>query len=115
MALTVTTTYPEPGLAQCRWDDLANGNTGNSVSPARWADKTVQVSGTFGAGGSVTIEGSNDGTVWAACHDPQGNALTFTTAGLELCAENPRFMRPNVTAGDGTTALDVDIVGRQGY
>ena len=112
MALTVITTYPAKGLALASWEDLANGNTGNSVSIARWADKTVQVQGTFGAGGSVTIEGSLDGTTWAACHDPQGNALTFTSAGLELCAENPLFMRPNVTAGDGTTALDVDILGR---
>lgn len=111
MALTVITTYPADGLVLCSWEDLANGNTGNSVSIARWADRTVQVSGTFGAGGSITIEGSHDGVAWATLHDPQGNNLTFTAAGMKLCAENPLFTRPNVTAGDGTTALDVDILG----
>ena len=112
MALTVLTSYPAKGLALASWDDLANGNTGNSASIARWADKTVQVSGTFGVGGSITIQGSNDATVWATLHDPQGNDLTFTAAGIEMITENPLHIRPNVTAGDGTTALDVDILGR---
>ena len=111
MALTVTTTYPQPGLALASWEDLANGNQGNSISIARWADKSVQVSGTFGVGGSITIEGSMDGTVWAALHDPQGNAITFAIAGIEFIVENTVLIRPNVTAGDGTTALDVDILG----
>ena len=111
MATTVITTYPQSGLALASWDDLANGQAGDAASCARWADKSVQVSGTFGAGGSVTIQGSIDGTTYADLHDPQGNALTFTAAGIEVIAENTILIRPNVTAGDGTTALDVDILG----
>lgn len=110
MALTVTTSYPESGLALATWTGLANGNTGDSISCARWSDKTVQVGGTFGAGGSVTMQGSNDGTNWATLHNAQGNAITATTATMELIAENPRYIRPNVTAGDGTTAMSVIIL-----
>lgn len=111
MALTVTTTYPESQLSLATWTALANGNTGDSISCARWSDKTVQVKGTFGAGGSITLQGSNDGSTWATLHNAQGNAITMTAAAIELIAENPRFIRPNVTAGDGTTALDVLILG----
>ena len=62
----------------------------------------------FGAGGSLTIQGSNDGgTNWATLTDPVGNNLTFTTSGLRQVTELPAMLRPIVTAGDGTTALKV--------
>jgi len=112
VALTVLTSYPAKGLALASWENLANGNAGDSITVARWADKTVQVSGTYGVGGSITIQGSNDAVVWSTMHDPQGNDLTFTTGTpMEMITENPLYVRPNVTAGDGTTALDVDILG----
>lgn len=91
--------------------------TGSDVgAPVQWveyADRCVQVTGTFGAGGSVTIEGSNDGTNYAALADPQGNALTITAAKLEQVLELPRYVRPRVTAGDGTTSLTVTICMRR--
>lgn len=70
--------------------------------------KEVQVLGTFGAGGSVTVEGSLDGgTTWATLNDVQGNALTFTSARIEKIQETVAQVRARVTAGDGTTSLTV--------
>lgn len=91
------------------WLALANGDTGFPDSSGRLSDKSVQVTGTFGAGGSVTIQGSNDGgTTWFTLNDPSaGTDLTFTTAGGFEILENVELIRPNVTAGDGTTALNV--------
>lgn len=97
------------------WTGLLNGDDG---SPAQWcdyADRCVQVSGTFGTGGSVTVQGSNDGTTWATLVDPQGNNLTFTAAKIEQALELPRYVRPIVTAGDGTTSLTVTILMRRGF
>lgn len=75
------------------------------------SDKTVQVTGTFGAGGSVQIEGSNDGgATWHVLNDPQGTALVFTAAKTEAILENTQLIRPNVTAGDGTTLLNVLLI-----
>jgi len=70
-----------------------------------WADYSVQFEGTFGTGGSITFEGSNDGTNYRALTDPQGNAITKTAAAIEQIEEAVRWVRPAVTAGDGTTAL----------
>jgi len=95
------------------WTGLANGDTGALVEGVDYADRTVQISGTFGTGGSVTIEGSNDGATFAPLTDPQGNAITKTAAGLEVIEEGPRYVRPNVTAGDGATNLPVMIWGRR--
>jgi hypothetical protein len=39
--------------------------------------------------------------------DPQGNALSFTTAKIECISELVRYIRPRVTGGDGTTSLTV--------
>jgi hypothetical protein len=97
------------------WAGLLNTDDG---APAQWcdyADRCIQVTGTFGTGGSLTIQGSNDGVTWGALSDPQGNALTFTSSKLEQALELPRYVRPIVTAGDGTTSLVCTILMRRGF
>lgn len=85
-------------------------------SGSRLSDKTVQVLGTFGVGGVLSIEGSNDGgTTWNILNDTrgEGNPLTFNTAGgsdIRSINENPDLIRANCTAGDGATNLTVIIV-----
>lgn len=95
------------------WSAIPNGNQGSSLSAAHLSDKCVQVTGTFGVGGSVTIKGSNDGgTTWANLTDPGGTVITFTATGMKQILENPQLIRPDVTAGDGSTALNVFIVSK---
>ena len=101
------------GVRLYSWTPLANGDNGNSLEAAATSDKTVQVVGTFGAGGTCVVQGSNDGTNWATLTDPDGTNLSFTASGLELVRENPRYIRPNVTAGDGTTSLTVHITAKR--
>ena len=96
---------------------IPNGNQSSSLSASRLADKTVQVLGTFGVGGSINIEGSNDGgTTWHILNDSrgEGNPITLTAANTVVINENPDLIRANVTAGDGTTALTVIIVSSAG-
>jgi len=93
------------------WTPLTTTNTdGTRVQLNRYPDKTIQVDGTFGAGGNVTIQGSNDGTTWATLSDPQGTALVISGAGIKAISENPLYIRPLVAAGDGTTALNVRLL-----
>jgi hypothetical protein len=56
---------------------LGNADTGIAIDMTDYADRSVQVEGTFGSA-TITIEGSNDGTNWETLRDPQGVALTFT-------------------------------------
>ncbi len=88
------------------WASLANGDTGNDFSAPDLPDKTVTVSGTFGSGGSVSMQDAGG----ANLTDQNGDAVTFTAAGSKLIAENPEGMHPNVTAGDGTTDLTIKVV-----
>lgn len=112
---TRTATINElPHARLVTWSGLLNGDDGNPYEGAEFADRTAQVTGTFGASGSIQLEGSNDGTNYAVLADPQGNALTFTTGRIEQVLELPRYVRPRVTAGDGTTALALTMFCRRG-
>lgn len=108
------------GTRTITWAALGNGDTGQPLESNNLSDKTVQIFGTFGTGGSVTLQGSNDprvisnpgSDVWFPLTDPQGNAITKTAASGEQIMENPRWVRPSVTAGDGSTSLTVIISAR---
>lgn len=91
------------------WTGLLNADVGDPVSYASFGDKTFQVTGTFGAAGNVLIEGSNDGVTYTALSNRQGTAMNFTAAGLNTSQDKPVFVRPRVTAGDGTTSLAVIV------
>lgn len=95
------------------WTPLANGDTGTPYAMPGFADRSVQVGGTFGVGGTVVIEGTLDGTNYIVLTDPQGNAISKTAAAIETISEIVKFIRPRVSAGDGTTAITVTLMARR--
>jgi hypothetical protein len=117
---------------QIQWGPMANGDIGlevgsvigdgaAAIKPAGsgsflsgFADKSVQAVGTFGTGGSVAIEGTNDGSHFFALTNPAQViiALTSATPGSAV-TEAIVSTRPHVTAGDGTTALTVTMFCRK--
>lgn len=113
--VTPTITYAPDGqrnAVRVVWESMANGDTGAPFSGWGLRDGSVQIEGTFGVGGSITMQLSNDATNWQAAADPQGNDVTKTAADLETLLDIVgRQIRPNVTAGDGTTALTVTLFG----
>ena len=86
---------------------LNDGDDGAPFVSPVFADKSAQVEGTFGSGGTVKIQGSNYTTapLYEVLNDPQGSALSFTTAGLRQVLENSYLVRPIVTAGSGVTVV----------
>lgn len=94
------------------WASLLNTDNGSPFAVPRYADRSVQVFGTFGASGNLRIQGSNDGVNWAVLTDPQGNDLNITTAKIEMVTEVTVFIRPLITAGDGTTNLTCILLAR---
>lgn len=108
-----TVENPIKGLYIVTWGPMLNGDTGRPFVCGHFQDKTVQVEGTFGVGGNARIEGSNysGSETWATLSDPQGTALDIVAADphVEAVLENPFKIRPNITAGDGTTSLTVKL------
>lgn len=94
------------GVCLSTWTGLLNGDDGSYLDAPTLPTKTLQVSGTFGTGGSVLLEDENG----AVLHNAGGTAIAVTAAGVVKVLENPRKIRPRVTAGDGTTLMTVVIV-----
>ena len=115
---TASVTSPGANGKVLQWSGLLNGDVGNAIQVSDFGDKTVQFRGTFGVGGTIVLQGSNHPTtpaVWETLTDPQGNIISKTASALECVIENPVWIRPSVTAGDGTTDLICEINCLKGY
>lgn len=98
------TNVGQVSAVEAGWSALLNSQTGTGVRFVG-APPPIAVSGTFGAGGSVRLEGSNDLATWTALSIPaRTSAGTFQSFGAN---DTFVYYRPNVTAGDGTTSLTV--------
>lgn len=96
------------------WATLNNGDVGEAYLYKDVAfEKTVQVDGTFGTGGTLVFEGSNDGTNWVTMKDNSGTALSVTNTFVRNVFDAPIYYRPRVSAGDGTTNLRCILVLRK--
>lgn len=97
------------------WEGLTNAtsDSGEPLEMPGSADRSVQVIGTFGSGGTCVIEGSNDGVNYSTLTDYQGNALSIQSATIDSISEITRYIRPRISAGDGATDLDVFILVRR--
>lgn len=96
------------------WTPLLLNDDGAWLDFAEFADRTIQVTGTFG-GATAAMQGSNEPTpsVGFTLTDQAGLPLSFTAAGGKVSAEASRWVRPLITGGDGTTSLTVRAVARR--
>lgn len=111
--ITYLKTHKDRGCYVVQWTTLANGDDGTPMEMPGAADRSVQFTGTFGSGGTIQIEGSNDGSNYNVLTDPQGNNISKTSASIEQVVELTRYIRPRVTAGDGTTNLTCTMLVKQ--
>ena len=95
---------PDDAVRLISWAGLANaGDVGDTQSLPAYSEKTFTVTGTFSGSASCMIQGSNDGANWTTLTNKQGNALTFTAAGIGTSQDRPLYVRPNLTAGAGAS------------
>lgn len=100
----------------------ASGDVGTPIRIPAFPDRTVQIYGSFGTGGEITLEGSNDpradpnnasyaSSVWFPLTDPQGNSIVKTAAAGEAITELPEWVRPRASAGSGAS-IDVALYAK---
>jgi hypothetical protein len=111
---TITDVQGDGSVLNIQWLLLLNGDSGSPAGLPSFADRTVHIDGTFGAGGTVVLEGSNNsGASWMTLTDTLGAAISRTAESLKTITEAPALIRPRVTAGDGTTSINVRLVVRR--
>ena len=108
MPLTLINTRPTSGVSVFTYDNLDSADT--APSPLLLTGTVplagfMQVTGTFG-GGSVALQGSNDGTNWVALKDLTGTVIAITVAGGVDFSVSCVYIRPRITGGTGD---DVDV------
>lgn len=108
--ITPVMTVVPGGKARLYQWTLATGDDGAPIEAVEFADRSVQVSGTFG-GASVVVEGSNDSTNYGTLTDPQGNDLSIVSAKVEMITEVTRLIRPRVSGGTGVS-VTVSLLAR---
>lgn len=108
MALTVTPSYPVPGVELWTYDNLDTADTSPAVIQAGGqlpVAGCIQAIGTFG-GGTVVLQGSNDNINWVTIKDLTGVDVSLTSAGGAEFSTSFIYLRPLITGGTGD---DVDV------
>ncbi len=96
------------------WLGLGNGDDGAPISIPGASDMTFQAFGTFGANGTIILEGTckETATTFFQMRDGGDNVISFGSADGEMVAPIAVFIRPRVTNGDGTTDLTAILLAR---
>lgn len=94
----IPTSFDDQETANYVW--AAETATGIAVDMARFSDITVQATGS----GTVTFQGSNDGTNYVALNASNGAGASLAAASNAMCVllEHPRWLRPVVAGGTAT-------------
>lgn len=97
----------QAGIEKITWTNLSTADTATEVMVmgASGAIGAMQVTGTFGSA-TITLQGSNDGTNFAAITDPSGNDIAVTAAGIVDFSTAAAYIRPSSAGG---TADDVTV------
>ncbi|KKL99132.1 hypothetical protein LCGC14_1817450 [marine sediment metagenome] len=117
MAITpVVSSLVVHGVHKWVWTGLTQADTGAIVGPelgmGTFADKSIFMeSPAAWGGGTIILEGSNDGVVFVGLNDPQGSPISFTVDAIVQILENPLYIRPRATAG-AAMSVDITMAGR---
>jgi len=99
-------------VCKVTWTPVTEADTCGPVDLTAFADKSIQVTGTFG-GASVALQGSNDaGTNFLPLNDATGTVIAITTAKIKEVLEMTEQVKPVATGGTGQS-LTVVILARR--
>ncbi len=98
--------FDPPAVSMFAWEHLRKLENGERLDASAYATIGLQIEGEFG-GGTVDIEGSNDGVHWHAMIDTQDNHMKFSYPGMADVGQTSRYLRPVVAGGDETTDVTV--------
>jgi len=94
------------------WTPITENDTAIATQFQGSGDRCFSVTGNFGAGGTVLLEGSNDDTNYFGLKDASGTAISLTAAGIRQVLEGPKYIRPRVSAGTGVSVTAILFVRR---
>ena len=116
MAVRDTVLHSDADFYWCTWEQIERdtgvspGDEGLPVKLGGASYVHIGALGNFDTSLVITIQGSNDGTNWFACHDLAGNAATLSASvASRTIGAPPRFLKPQATTAGAGTDSDVDV------
>lgn len=106
------TTFNNRGEVIIQWASVKNGDTCapyTSTPSVASADRSLQVEGVWGSGGSAQLEGSNDQTNFEILHDVQLNTIIMSGNGIKQVLDKTYQTQPHITNGDANTLLNFTL------
>lgn len=112
---SVVTQIDVNGIFLATWTGLlqSSSDVGTAAGVPRCDILTFQLAGTLGTGGAVTLQGSQDNSTWGTLHTFGGaDAVVDAIGEFVAVVEAPLYVRPSVTAGNGSTNLQIRCSGQ---
>lgn len=95
------------------WLNIADGDTIEAVRGlSEYSDRSIEIYGNID-GGTVTINGSNEGSAFFNLNDPMGNALSFSANGLAAILEFTDYIQPSTTGGGASQATNIILIAKR--
>ena len=105
---------PNSNCFRTKWANLTSANPdGEALSLPHTTDRSVHIAGTLSTA-TVILQGSNEVTPppWEPLHDAAGDAISVTSTGIHMIAENVMHIRPLLSGADGSTSVDVILLSK---
>src|SRR5258706_4000685 len=115
MSLILPTSITTGGvdIIAVQWTPMKFGDTAQPIVSGALVDHSIQCEGLFGAGTNIQIQGSNDGQNYHALTDPYSNTINMGSAQLRQTTEDTVWIKPVISAGDGTANLTITVCIRR--
>ena len=94
------------------WTLTTADHTGDPISWADWADRSVMITSVAWGGATCVLEGGNVAT-YLTITDPSSTAISTNADKLEACLEVTRFVRPRLSVTGTAATVTVTLLARR--
>lgn len=95
-----------------KWTGLLMGDEGAPLQVDEFHFITLHGFGAFDGSANLNILGSNDGINFAVTKKHDVGSMILTAASVEKMLTEPRFIKPTITSGNGSTNIDCWVILR---
>jgi hypothetical protein len=95
-----------------KWEGLLQNDDGAALQVDEFHHITIHGFGSFSGGAGLNILGSNSGTNFAVTKKHDVGSMILTADSVETLLTEPRFIKPSITSGNGSTDIDCWVILR---
>jgi hypothetical protein len=95
-----------------KWEGLLIGDDGAALQVDEFHHITIHGFGSFSGGAGLNILGSNSGANFAVTKKHDVGSMILTADSIETLLTEPRFIKPSITSGNGSTNINCWVILR---